>query len=108
MLFCIDTDAPYSCIGDKLLERIVCHFGRRCIPIIDSKRDFKFGDALVKSRGMVELMLPTPGSILDIQVILDLVDVKILTVMRIRRYRRKQHSCLQCNQLPMEPHSYQQ
>ena len=48
MLFCVDTGAPYSCIGDKALERIVRHSGRRSIHVIDSKRDFKFGDTLVR------------------------------------------------------------
>ena len=52
-------------------------FGRRSIPIIDSKRDLKFGDTLVRSRGIIELMLPTPGCTLDILVILDVLDVKI-------------------------------
>ena len=56
MLFCVDTGAPHTCIQDKELEKIFRHFGRRSIPIRDSKRDFKFGDTLVRSRRMVELM----------------------------------------------------
>ena len=77
ILFCVDTGATYSCIGDKALERIVRHSGRRSISISDSKRDFKFGGTLIRSRGMVEQMLPTRRSILDIPFILDVVDVEI-------------------------------
>ena len=77
MLFCVDTDAPHSCIGDKELEKIVRHSGGRSIPVIDSKRDLKFGDTLVTSRRVVELMLPTSGSTLDIPFIPDVVDVEI-------------------------------
>ena len=61
----------------KALEKIVRHSGRISIPKIDSKRDFKFRDTLVMSRSMVELMLPTPGSTLDIPVALDVGDVEI-------------------------------
>ena len=57
---------------------------------------------------MVEPMLPTLGSTLDISVILDVVDVEISTVARIRRSRRKQSPCRQYNQLPLELHNYQQ
>ena len=28
MIFCVHISAPYSCIGDKALGRIVCHSGR--------------------------------------------------------------------------------
>ena len=54
ILFCVDTSAPHSCIGGKPLERIVFHSGYKSIPLIDSKRDFKFGDKLVRSREIVE------------------------------------------------------
>ena len=74
MKFCVDTGAVYSCIGDKALENIVRHSGRRFIPIIDCKRNPKSGDTLVRSRGIVERMLQTPGSILDNPVVLDVVD----------------------------------
>ena len=77
ILFCVDTGVPHSCIEDKALERIVRYSVRRSIPIKDSKRDFKFGDTFVRSRGMVELTLLTPGSAFDIPVILDVVDVEI-------------------------------
>ena len=77
MLFCVNTGVPHFCIGDKAFGNIFRHSGRRSILIIDSKREFKFGDSLVRSRGVVEIMLPTPGSTLDITVILDVVDVKI-------------------------------
>ena len=75
MVFCVDTDAPCSCIGDKALERIVRHSGRKSIPIIDSKYDFKFDNTTKRSRVIVELILLTPGSSLDIPVLLDFVDV---------------------------------
>ena len=77
MLLCVDTGASHSCIGDKALERIVSHSGCRSIPIIDSTREFRFGDKFVRSRGIVELMLPTSRSTYDIPFILDVVDVKI-------------------------------
>ena len=77
MLFSVDTGAPQSCIGDKALEGIVRHTRRRSISIIDCKHNIKLGDIFVRSRGMVELMLPKLGSTLDIPVILDVVDVEI-------------------------------
>ena len=77
IIFCVDTDAPHSWIGYKALESIVRHSGRGSIPMIDPKRDFIFDDTLVRSRGMVELMLRTPWSTLDIPVILDVLDVEI-------------------------------
>ena len=48
MLFCVDTGAPHSCIVNKALERIFRHSERRYISAIDSKRDFKFGNTLVR------------------------------------------------------------
>ena len=56
MLFCVDSGAPYSCIREKALEKIVRHFGSRSIPTIDSKREFKFGDTLVRSTEIVKPM----------------------------------------------------
>ena len=41
IIFCVDTGAPYSCIGDKALGRIVRHSESKCIPLIDYKCDFK-------------------------------------------------------------------
>ena len=76
-LFCLDTGAPYSCIGDKERGRIFRHSEGRSFPKTDSKYDFKFGDTLVRSRGMLELMLPTPGSTHDIPVILGSLDVEV-------------------------------
>ena len=81
MLFCVDTDASHSCIGDKTLERIVCHSGRVSIPVIDYKHDFKHGDTLVRSRGMVKLMLPTLRSTIEIPFILDVVEIEIPTLL---------------------------
>ena len=70
MIFYADTGAPHSCIEDNELKRIIRHSERRTISVIDSERDFKFGDTLLRSRGIVELTLPTPGSALDIPVII--------------------------------------
>ena len=75
MLLCADIGSPHSCIGDKALQRFVRYSGRRSIPIIDSKRDFEFGDTLIRSIGMVELKLLTSRSKLGIPVILDIVEV---------------------------------
>ena len=83
VLFCVDTGATYSCIRDKALEKIVRHSGRRYISIIDSKRDFKLSDILVRSKGMVELMLPTSESIIDLSVILDALNVEIQPLPRL-------------------------
>ena len=77
MRFCVDTGAPHSFIRNKELERAVRHSGCRYITAIDSKQDFKFGDTLVRKTGMVERMLPKPGSNLDIPVILDVPYVNI-------------------------------
>ena len=83
MLFCVNIGAPHSCIGNKVLENIIRHSGRKSIPKIDSKRDFKFDDILVGSIGMVGLMLLTRGSTLDMPVILDVVDVEILPLLGV-------------------------
>ena len=56
MLFCVDTEAPISCIGSQTLKRIVQLAGRKSIPMIESERDFQFGDTLIRSKGMVELI----------------------------------------------------
>ena len=81
MLFCVDTSAPHFCVGDNALEGIIRHSERRFIPIIDCKRDFKFGDTIVRPRGIVELMLPRAGSTLDIPLIFDVEDVDISTIL---------------------------
>ena len=81
MLLCVDIGASYPCIGDEALKRIVRHSGYRSIPLIDSKRDLKFGDTLVRSRGMIELMLAALGCTLDIPVAVDVVDVEILPLL---------------------------
>ena len=52
ILFCVYSGAPQICIGNKKLERTVRHSGGKSIPIMDSKRDLKFGDTRVSSRGM--------------------------------------------------------
>ena len=77
MLFCVDTSAFHFCIGDKPLERITRHYGRISISIIDSKRDYKFVDRFIGCGGMVQPMLPSPGSTFDIPVILDVIEVYI-------------------------------
>ena len=84
LLFCIVISALHSCIGDKALERIVCHSARRPNTIIDSKHDFIFGDTLVRSTGKVELILPKHGYTFDISVILDVVDVEISTLLGLK------------------------
>ena len=43
----------------------------------------KFGDTFVRSRGMVELMLATPESTLDIPFMLDVVDVKVPLLLEL-------------------------
>ena len=58
MLLCVDTGALRSCIRNMGLQRIVHHPGCKSIPIIYAKRDFKFGDIMVKYRGMLEPIRP--------------------------------------------------
>ena len=106
MLFCVDTGAPNYCISEKALERIFRFSGRRSNLIIDSKCDLKFGDTLIRSKDMVELMLPTPGFKPDIQVILDLGRQRDTTTARIRRFRRNQPSCRRCNKSSSKPYYY--
>ena len=77
MLFCVDTGTIHYCTGEKALERIFRHSECISIPIIDSKRNFKFGDTLTRSRGMVQLIFPTSGYIHETPIILDFVDVEI-------------------------------
>ena len=81
MLFWVDTVSPHSCMRYRAPDRIVLHFQCRCIPTIYSNREFKFCDILVRSRGIVEIMLPTPGSKLDIPVRLEVVDAQILELL---------------------------
>ena len=81
LLFCVDTGAPHSRIGDKALERISRSSWAYIYPRNRFKRDLKFGDTLVRSIGVVELMLPTCGYKLDIPVILDVVDVEIASLL---------------------------
>ena len=73
--FCIT--APYSCIGNKALERVFHQSGRNSTPVINSQRDFEFEDTLIRSRELVELKIRTTGKALDIIVLLDVVDVEI-------------------------------
>ena len=47
-LFFVDTSAPHSWIRYMAFERIFRNSGRKSIPIIDSKLDFKFGDTLIR------------------------------------------------------------
>ena len=48
---------------------------------MDSKDGFRFGDTFVRSRGMVQLVLTTSGSTLDILVLLDFVHVEISALL---------------------------
>ena len=79
MLLALNMGASYSCIGDTASETIVRKFGRRYIPIIDQKREFELRETLLKTRGLIEHMLQTRRSTLDIPVILDVKDIEIPT-----------------------------
>ena len=83
MVFCIDTGAPISFIGKRTLKRIVQRSVRNFIPMIQSERDFQFGDTLIRSKSMIELILPTPGNRREIPVIMDVVDVDIPALLGI-------------------------
>ena len=58
-------------------KRIFRHSVRKSIPVIDSKRYFKFSYGMVRQRAMIELMLPTLGSKLDMPLLLDIAYVEI-------------------------------
>ena len=60
LVYCVDTGALYSCFRNKARERVVGHSVREYTPIVDYKRGFKFRDLLIRSRGMVELVIPIP------------------------------------------------
>ena len=60
----------------SFLIGIFGHYGPRSIPNTDSKRDLEFGNTLVRSRGMVELMIQTSGSTLDIPVVCGVAHVE--------------------------------
>ena len=63
MLLYVDTEATISSIGDKLLKTIIYSVGRKSIPMIQFDRDFQFRSTVIKSQGIVELLLPTTGHI---------------------------------------------
>ena len=65
------------------LETIVCRSGRRSIPIIDWKRDLNLDDTLLRSRDMIERMLPITRCSLDIPVVLDFEDVEIQPLIEL-------------------------
>ena len=81
MLFCINTGAPISCTGNQTLKRIVQLAGRKSIPMIESERDFLFGYTMIRSKCMIELILPTPESLRDILILMDVVDVDIPSLL---------------------------
>ena len=81
MLPCVDTIAPFTCIGNKALKRIVYFVGHRSISIIYSDQDFNFGDTVIESKGMIELLLPRPEHIQYIPILIDVVDINIPTLL---------------------------
>ena len=82
MLFCVNTDVPHPCIGDKELKKNFCHSECRSIAIRDSEHDFNSGDTLVGCRGMVELVSLTLVSRSNIPVICKFVELKIPALQR--------------------------
>ena len=77
MLFCIDTGASISCIGENALKRIITHTDRTANPIAESEHNFRLRYTVIRSKGMVELMLQTPATFCYIPILLDFVDVYI-------------------------------
>ena len=59
MVFCVDTEAPISCIGDNALKKIIYSVDLKSISMILSDRNFQFWNTEIKSQGMVELPFPT-------------------------------------------------
>ena len=62
-------------------KRIIAHTGCTTIPITESERDFCFGDTVILSKGMVEIMLQTLATFYDIPVLPNVVDVNIRTLL---------------------------
>ena len=52
-LFCVDTGAPISCIGNQILTGIFQLADRNSTPIIESERDLQFGNTLIRSKGTI-------------------------------------------------------
>ena len=75
--FCVDIGAPKSVIGLPTLNRILRYTGKRAIPTLTSTNSYRFGDVTVQSQGLVELVLATPNSFPDINVLMDIVPVNV-------------------------------
>ena len=50
--------------------------------MIQTDRNFQFGNTEIESEGMVELLLPTPGHIQDIPILHDAVDLHVPALLR--------------------------
>ena len=64
----------YRRLGTK---EVVYSRGLKSIPMIESDRDSQFGDTVIKSKVMVELLLLTSGHIQGIPILFDTVDIGV-------------------------------
>ena len=75
--FCADIGAPKSVIGLPTLNNILRHTRKKSIPTLKSTHSYRFGDVTVHALGIVELVLKTPDSFPDINVLMDIVPVNV-------------------------------
>ena len=83
MLFCIDTGAHISCIGNKAFKNIISQTGCTAILLVKSEHNFRFGDTTMRSKGMVKHILPIPEGYPDISILLDVVNANIPALLGI-------------------------
>ena len=53
------------------------HTGRASIPVVESERDLRFRDIVIRPKGIVELMLRTPETFCDISVLMNVANFTI-------------------------------
>ena len=80
ILFYVDTGASISCMIEKF-KIIVQSVDHKSMSITESDRDFKFGDAVIEPKGMVELFTWTPWHIKKIPILSDVVDANMPTLL---------------------------
>ena len=54
--------------------------------MIQTDRDLQLRDTLFRTKGMVGLLLPTPGKVQDSPILLDAVDVNVLALFSIQNF----------------------
>ena len=73
----MDIEAPKLVIGLPKSNFILRCIGKKSIRTPKSTNSYRFGDVTVHSQGIVELALETPGSLPNINVLVDIVPVNV-------------------------------